>query len=278
MAIIDKIIANYSFENNAANTTVTDSCGAYAGTASTNTNGMSTGGKNSLGFDFTSDKITCGDNFDFGASDFSFNFWINPDSLSSNPVFIWKGNYSSNGYYLGIDGGYLDFVWRDSGAKRQTSVERLSTGSWQMVTITRSGTNIKLYINGTECTYSTTGSCGTIANAATNFTIGAYDTTSYYDGKADEFMIFDEALTTDDITSLYNSGTGIFYPFSIVPTDVTITPDCFIITASTNPIDITIRNFKSGTIVVGTGTIGTRFLDKNYPYEEGLIAGTTRQS
>ena len=29
-------------------------------------------------------------------------------------------------------------------------------------------------------------------------------------------------------------------------------------------------------VVVGTGTVGTRFVDKDYPYEEGLIAGTTR--
>lgn len=34
----------------------------------------------------------------------------------------------------------------------------------------------------------------------------------------------------------------------------------------------------NGTIEVGTGTIGTRFLDKDYPYEEGLVAGTTKQT
>ena len=34
----------------------------------------------------------------------------------------------------------------------------------------------------------------------------------------------------------------------------------------------------TGTVVVGTGTVGTRFLDKDYPIEEGLIAGTTRQT
>ena len=33
-----------------------------------------------------------------------------------------------------------------------------------------------------------------------------------------------------------------------------------------------------GTTTVGTGTVGTRFLDKDYPYEEGLEAGTTKQT
>lgn len=31
-------------------------------------------------------------------------------------------------------------------------------------------------------------------------------------------------------------------------------------------------------VVVGTGTVGTRFIEKDYPYEEGLIAGTTKQT
>jgi len=30
-----------------------------------------------------------------------------------------------------------------------------------------------------------------------------------------------------------------------------------------------------GTVVDGTGTVGTRFLDKDYPNTEGLVAGTT---
>ena len=31
-------------------------------------------------------------------------------------------------------------------------------------------------------------------------------------------------------------------------------------------------------VVVGTGTVGTRFIETDYPYEEGLIAGTTKQT
>jgi len=29
-------------------------------------------------------------------------------------------------------------------------------------------------------------------------------------------------------------------------------------------------------VEVGTGTVGTRFIDKDYPNEEGLEAGTTK--
>lgn len=30
-------------------------------------------------------------------------------------------------------------------------------------------------------------------------------------------------------------------------------------------------------VTVGTGTVGTRFIETDYPNEEGLIAGTTKQ-
>ena len=33
-----------------------------------------------------------------------------------------------------------------------------------------------------------------------------------------------------------------------------------------------------GTIVVGSGTIGTKEITTDYPIEEGLIAGTTKQT
>lgn len=31
-----------------------------------------------------------------------------------------------------------------------------------------------------------------------------------------------------------------------------------------------------GTVSVGTGSIGTRFIETDYPYERGLTAGTTK--
>ena len=33
----------------------------------------------------------------------------------------------------------------------------------------------------------------------------------------------------------------------------------------------------NGTVEVGTGTVGTRFVETDYPYVEGLTAGTTKQ-
>ncbi len=35
---------------------------------------------------------------------------------------------------------------------------------------------------------------------------------------------------------------------------------------------------SDGTVNVGTGTVGTKIMMKRYPVEEGLIAGTTKQT
>ena len=39
-----------------------------------------------------------------------------------------------------------------------------------------------------------------------------------------------------------------------------------------------VTNKGNGTVSEGTGTIGTRVLRKDYPIEEGLTAGTTKQT
>ena len=39
-----------------------------------------------------------------------------------------------------------------------------------------------------------------------------------------------------------------------------------------------VTNKGGGTVSEGTGTIGTRVISKNYPVEEGLTAGTTKQT
>jgi len=41
---------------------------------------------------------------------------------------------------------------------------------------------------------------------------------------------------------------------------------------------ISVTSDGRGTISIGPGTIGTRVLDKDYPYEEGLSGAVTKQT
>ena len=49
-------------------------------------------------------------------------------------------------------------------------------------------------------------------NTGTHTYIGA-GFSAYFDGLVDECGIWSRALTTDEVTSLYNSGNGFTYPF-----------------------------------------------------------------
>ena len=41
---------------------------------------------------------------------------------------------------------------------------------------------------------------------------------------------------------------------------------------------MTVTNKGNGTVSEGTGTVGTKIIAKRYPVEEGLTAGTTKQT
>ena len=115
-----------------------------------------------------------------------------------------------------------------------------------MVTIVCDTNNATFYKNGVAL--------DTISAAAADptslvYTIGANTAdTENFNGKIDELGIWNRALSHTEITDLYNGGVGLTMP----------------------P--------PSSSVEVGTGTIGTRFIDKDYPYEEGLTAGTTKQT
>ena len=90
-------------------------------------------------------------------------------------------------------------------------------GQWIHISATYDGSSsvsgIKLYLNGVRVddTNSITGSYVAMHNTTTAVEVGKY-TTSYASGNVDEVAIFNTELTSDNITSIYNSGT---------PTDLT---------------------------------------------------------
>jgi hypothetical protein len=88
----------------------------------------------------------------------------------------------------------------------------LSTGTWYFVVVTQNGTTWELFLNGTS---QGTTSMGSATISDNSFRIGE----SHAGGGAgksttDEVGIWGRVLTSSEITSLYNSGTGLSYPFT----------------------------------------------------------------
>lgn len=91
-------------------------------------------------------------------------------------------------------------------------------GNWVHIvaTIDSSAQDIKLYKNGSlvASTLDENGATS-ILNSAAPFTVGTffsgYESTAAFDGGIDELGIWSKVLTSDEVSDLYNSGSGLAY-------------------------------------------------------------------
>ena len=220
--------AHYKLNDNAANTTVTDSgSGANNGTASANTSGLTTTGKINAAFDFNgSSNYVNIDTFRTAvAADTkgTIAMWLRADTQSGGTSFsvsatsgtgtlFYVADNGANKFYVQYyNNGTADWEWSSA-----ANAYPLST--WVHFVIVQDGVSPKFYVNGvldtTSLTVSTNPSRWMSSlvndNAAT---LGAYryagSTSGYFDGKIDDFRYYQNiALGQEAITAIYNAGTG----------------------------------------------------------------------
>jgi hypothetical protein len=78
-------------------------------------------------------------------------------------------------------------------------------------------TKLKVYIDGTAQTLSFSGTIPTGCTVTGNFELGREAAfTRFATGSADEVGLWTRALSQGEVTSLYNGGSGISYPFSSI--------------------------------------------------------------
>ena len=176
-----------------------------------------------LEFDGTDDYIQLESKYNnMHKGDGSISFWINPDTVNDQEIIVnTMGSSSSN---PGIDivnkgshtGLRVNFI--DSGSSWFTNVntpDSLTVGQWQHVIVTTklgdSGDlTVKVYIDGVlkeEETFTPSTN-----DAGGNMAIGRHATDSgsynYFDGKLDEFTIWDYELDYFAVETLWNQGNG----------------------------------------------------------------------
>ena len=220
---------------------------AKANTASTSTNGTTSDATNSgngtsqvtgiIGnaLDFQSGRYTIAkESTNFG-TEWSFNFWVNPQSADGNDYFLHHESSShqpSSFYMYNSDddptgsGGVMVNV-RDSTNTRLTldasnnhivfDINSLA-GTWVMCTVTwnNSDKKIRLYQNGTLHAISkawTHTSAGNMAVSGADWTMANYQTQtgSQYSARSkfDEWSFWKCTLSDAEIAELYNSGSGM---------------------------------------------------------------------
>jgi len=163
-------------------------------------------------FDFTggnNEQVDMGNTILSGTTDFTMACWINSEVTTSGAYMLF------NSYASGYTGGvqfYINgadrklYYWSSSGDFAGSTAISGTDGAWDFAVVTRSGTTMTIYLNGSVDGTSTVSH----SIAGTNMTLGGSSGASGYvfNGKIDEASIWTRALSASEISELYNSGTG----------------------------------------------------------------------
>lgn len=91
--------------------------------------------------------------------------------------------------------------------------------TWRHLVVVFNGSTIEYYLNGTSVasasvsgTYDSSGAAQSAGFGLSDLAFGTGD--GSLNGMLDEVGVWDRALTSTEVTSLYNSGNGLAYPFS----------------------------------------------------------------
>lgn len=189
---------------------------------------QSTGKVGTYCSDFTSGAVhnVSTNNIPDGANDWSTCFWVNFDALPAVTLITAVSKTAENLSANGSDGwhvgyrpgeGAMDVTIRVSATRHNCNASTfgaMSTGTWYLVYAYHdtSASEIGISINGG--TIDTNTYTGT-PNSYGTFGLGRWGRVGsfpyYLDGKLDSVGVWNRPLTQDEITALYNSGSGVAY-------------------------------------------------------------------
>ena len=154
----------------------------------------------SLSLDGVDDYATIGTTYSALSGNKSISGWFYFDSVSTRSIFapVGAGGFSAQGWFI-LNASSIKFK---AGSTLHTfTVPSLSTGAWYHLAVTGDGTDLKLYINGTQ-------QGGTKTDG--DWSIGEFFRTStfyYFDGYVDEIGIWTgTTLSSSDVSAITNGG------------------------------------------------------------------------
>lgn len=113
-------------------------------------------------------QIPSGPVFNFGAANFTIEFWLYPNSLANSPAIITKtaASGSNIGWFIEAAADTIYFGYGTSGGQFATFSGTLPTSAWTYIAVTRVGGALNCFFNGIS------------AGAQTGFSTGAIDNTN----------------------------------------------------------------------------------------------------
>lgn len=223
MALSDNLIAYWKFDESSGD--AADSAGSNTGTI---TGVTYAAGKlnNSAVFDGSA-SINCGRMQSLeGASALTIAGWWKQTTIDVSQAFFVKddlgGATSANFGMFSYTNGFL--YLEPSASTNRGYIDYsayMSAGTWTHIAFVFNGAGtdnsgrLKVYFNGIERTLTYAGTIeATAGNDTGNFILGMRGSGSFkFSGSMDDIGVWTRALTGTEISSLYNSGAGLQYPF-----------------------------------------------------------------
>jgi len=150
--------------------------------------------------------------YKFTTAEFTLSAWIRSNTPSATVGIITKRDdtSSNNSYSLTINSsGQLDFSASADGSantSQVTSADSIADSSWHLVTVTRSGQNYNLYVDGAPVDTTAAGTAS-IFNSTAPLTIGNFSAStswdSSFDGYIDDVKVFNYELIPAEVSELF---------------------------------------------------------------------------
>jgi Concanavalin A-like lectin/glucanases superfamily len=148
------------------------------------------------------------DNVSYGTN-VTLSCWVKPDKLNQNAVFLYYGNPAQDGYGLLISNGQCNVgnnqavLLAGINCDLMGSSQSFLNTDWSYLTLVKQDNIFMLYVNGVLKTTRT----GQANQPAGRITIGGHNfpTTynGYYAGKIDEVRVYNRALSSSEVATLY---------------------------------------------------------------------------
>jgi len=201
-------IATYQLDGNA-----NDLSGNYSGTPTDVSYGV---GEFDLAgvFNGSSSRIKLQDNSLNFLTSYTASAWINSVSDQNSQTIVGNWGYVNGNAELGwfirkMTGNIIRVSNYNGGASQHyNSTGSVSLNTWTNVVVTNTQSEAKIYINGQLDSTHTTSGFITNASYPMRPHIGAYQysagTFGFFDGSIDQVRIFNKALNSTEVTTLYN--------------------------------------------------------------------------
>lgn len=200
------LVAWYQFNGN-ANDSAGSNHGTFMGNAAIVTDPVR---GQVVSFDGNGDYINCGNSPSLNSSDFSVALWFKSDSWTTihdgyNGIISKRDDFfTSLDWEIYYDGNHNEIrtMTNNSYALFQYDNINPSLNSWHHLVFTKSGTTAQIYIDSTLKSTDLTNAIVTTNAALRIGTIGLDRTNHGFDGYLDDVMIYNHALTQQEINQI----------------------------------------------------------------------------